>query len=131
MIATKEWTTPEGKVISFTSERIEIDGCVDDEDSYYLEINTFPKNTQLSIIRESWDSPDGYGEEPILLSGRTKWKRLPNTEFIANREQILAECTLIVKNNLTIPKNNPIDWTKIPEVVGIDELTHYLRFEEY
>jgi hypothetical protein len=89
----KYYTTPDGKSIPFSSERIQLTG--EDECSpgtyYELEINQFPKNTQINIVSYWGDDAMGDGEPPDFNCCRKIWRKIPNKEFNENRVAIIAE----------------------------------------
>lgn len=93
MKKSKEWITPDDKKIPFTSETVKMTG--EDEcnpDAFYeLEINQFPKNTQISIICYWGDNAMGDGEPPNIYCSRKKWRKIPNEEFNQNRDAIIFE----------------------------------------
>lgn len=89
----KHYTTPDGKKIPFTSEVIKLTGeneC--NPDAFYeLEINQFPKNTQINIVCYWGSNAVGDGEPPDFNCSAERWRKIPNEEFNQNRDAILFE----------------------------------------
>ena len=97
-ITNETWITPDGKKIEYTKERYEV--VIDEQEMsrFFLEINTFAKNTKVNIVQESdFGFCAGDGDAPDGQTNVYKWKTFPNNEFPNVKDSVIREGIALIK----------------------------------
>ena len=81
------WETLDGKVIKFIKKTAWID-----KDNY-IQVATFSKNTNVSIIETYGIDEESYSEVMVYT------RKYPNAEYVANQNQFILEAIKMTTTN--------------------------------
>ena len=80
------WETLDGKVINFIKKTAWID------EEKYIQVATFSKNTNVSIIETCGVDEESYSENMVIYN-----RKYPNAEYEANQNQFILEAIKSIK----------------------------------